>query len=75
MLCELLLATLTFPKFKMLALDLSTSVPAAATVSDAGLLVTLPVSLLTTTVNSATLPAEPLDPAEVTIAAVVGGVE
>ena len=74
MLRVLLLATLTWPKLRMLALDFNTSVPAAATVNDAGLLVMLPASLLTRTVNSATLAAAPVEVAEVTIAAVVGGV-
>ena len=51
----LLLETLTLPKLKLLALELSNSWPAAETVSEAGLLVTTPAVLLTTTVNCAPL--------------------
>ena len=55
MCCVLLLAMLTLPKFKLLVLELSTRVPVFDTVNDAGLLVTLPVLFLTTTVNCAPL--------------------
>ena len=51
----LLLATLTLPKFKLLALELSTRVPVLEMVNKAWLLVTLPLSLLTTTENCAAL--------------------
>ncbi len=51
----LLLATLTVPKSNWLELELSRRLAAAETVSKAGLLVTLPLPLLTTTVNCAPL--------------------
>jgi hypothetical protein len=64
MCCVLLLDMLTLPKFKLLALELSTKVPVFETVNEAGLLVTLPALFLTTTVNCAPL-------SEAVVAAVV----
>ena len=64
MCCVLLLAMLTLPKFKLLVLELSTRVPVFETVKEAGLLVTLPVLFLTTTVNCVPL-------SEAVVAAVV----
>jgi len=64
MCCALLLDMLTLPKFKLLVLELSTSVPVVETVNEAGLLVTLPALFLITTVNCAPL-------SDVVVAAVV----
>lgn len=50
-----LLATVTVPKSNRLELELRRRLAAAETVSKAGLLVTLPLALLTTTVNCAAL--------------------
>lgn len=49
--CVPVLDTFTLPKFKALELELSNSVAAAVTVSEAALLVTVPAVLLTVTEN------------------------
>ena len=64
MCCVLLLEMLTFPKSKLLVLELSTKMPVFETVNKAELLVTVPAPFLTTTVNCAPL-------SEVVVAAVV----